>query len=224
MCLSPQVDLAVGIVLTGIAVDSIRHSKHSRTLPLALLPAVFAVHSFSSAVVWWGEKNLVSHTVAHASSLFYIFIAFVLLPIFVPLAVLLIEPRGWRRTALFVLSGCGLVAGMQSMFYLMDGTGYAIKETNSLIEYHVSGTPSSTGVLYVLATCGAMLLSGQRILVQWGFVNAFAIAALELRARDGLPSLWCLWAAATSGFIVWFLRRIESEHKSGALWPWETSD
>jgi len=221
MCLSPEVDLAVGLVLTAVTVDSLRHSTHSRTLGMALIPAIFAVHSFSSAVVWLSEMDLVGAGAANLSTWLYLFIAFVLLPIYVPLAVLLIEPMGWRRTALFTLSGLGLISGMESMFYLMNGAGSVVEQNNSLLDFHISGTPTHVGIFYMLATCGAMFLSAQRILIYWAFFNAAAIAVLMMRARDELPSLWCLWAAATSIFVAWFLRRLNRDHKNGALWPWE---
>ena len=51
MCLSPEVDLAARILISVVAVDAIRHNRHGRTLPLALLPGIFALHSFASMFV-----------------------------------------------------------------------------------------------------------------------------------------------------------------------------
>jgi hypothetical protein len=75
--------------------------------------------------------------------------------------------------------------------------------------------------MYVAATCGALLLSGQRPLVFWGITNVVVVGVLALAERNGLPSLWCFWAAITSGFVAWFLRSLTRARSAGAPWPWE---
>ena len=75
MCLSPQVDIAAGVVITGFAADALRNVRSRRTLPLALLPAVFAFHTFTSAFVWWGLDGPLSPAVGDAASNVFIAIA-----------------------------------------------------------------------------------------------------------------------------------------------------
>ena len=112
MCLAPEVDLVAGAAITVFAVDAIRHNRAGRTAPLALLPAVFAVHTFTSAFVWWGLRGVVPQVVGDAATTFFMFIAFVFLPIYVPISVFLLEPKGWRRDALLLLAGAGTVSGI----------------------------------------------------------------------------------------------------------------
>jgi hypothetical protein len=207
MCFAPQVDVVAGVVITVVAVDAARHCRSARTAPLAALPAIFAFHTFASALVWWGLRGDVPVALGLAALQSYLLIAFVLLPIYVPVAVLLIEPAGWRRWALGVLSVIGTVAGIDFLVGLLAGRGEATACV-SYIDYNVTGTSSIAGWLYVIATCGAFLLSGQRPLVLWGALNLLAVGVLALFASRGLPSLWCFWAACTSIFIAWYLRDI----------------
>ncbi len=220
MCLSPQVDVAVGLAISVVAVDTLRHCKHPRLLGLALLPAIFAVHSFTSAFVWLGLLGDVSPAVLNAATGFYLFVAFVLLPMYAPTAVLLVEPRGWRRSVFVLLVLAGIYAGMSFLIALIEGRGSAVA-CDFYISFNIDFTATSVAVAYILATCGALLLSGQRILVYWGLVNALAVGGLAYWASRGLPSLWCFLAACSSVFIAWYLRRLEHDHEAGQAWPWQ---
>ena len=221
MCMSPQVDVAVGIAISVVAVDTLRHCKHPRLLGLALLPAVFAVHSFTSAFVWLGLLGDVSPSVLNAATAFYLFVAFVLLPMYAPTAVLLVEPSGWRRPAFVLLVLAGAYAGISFLVALIEGRGSAVA-CDFYVSFNIDFTATSVAVCYILATCGALLLSGQHILVYWGLVNALVVAGLAFWASRGLPSLWCFLAACSSVFIAWYLRHLQRARISGKPWPWES--
>jgi len=220
MCVSPQVDLVAGLAISVVAVDAVRHCGSPRLLGLALIPAIFAVHSFTSAVVWLGLLGDVSSTVLDAATVFYLAVAFVLLPVYAPASVLMIEPPGWRRPVLLLLLVAGGYAAAEFLLGLMSGRGGATA-CSYYIDFDIAGTSSYSAVLYIVAACGAFLLSGQRILVLWGVVNAIAVGVLCIWAGRGLPSLWCLWAACTSFFIAWYLRSLERDRRAGVSWPWE---
>ena len=221
MCLSPEVDLAAGVVISIVAVDAIRHNRHGRTLPIAMLPGIFALHSFASLFVWWSFQGSVSPTVGNLASNLYIFIAFVLLPIYVPLATLLVEPNGWRRQALKMFSVIGLIAGSVYLYYIVQG-GASVQECTAFLDFHVAGPSWLMSAFYGAATCGAMLFSGYRPLFIWGVFNCLAIVILNDRMSHALPSLWCLWAACTSFFVAWFMRDLIKHREAGQPWPWES--
>ena len=221
MCLSPEVDLAAGVVISIVAVDAIRHNRNSRTLPIALLPGIFALHSFASLFVWWSFQGSVSSTVGNLASNFYIFVAFVLLPIYVPFATLLVEPMGWRRQALKMFCVIGLIAGSVYLYYIVQG-GSSVNECTTFLDFHVAGPSWLMSAFYGAATCGAMLFSGYRPLFLWGILNCVAIVILNDRMSHALPSLWCLWAACTSFFVAWFMRDLIKLRRAGEPWPWES--
>lgn len=219
MCLSPEVDLVAGIIISVVAVDAIRHNRHKRTLPLALLPGVFALHSFASLLVWWSFQGIVPEDIGKLAANFYIFVAFVLLPIYVPIVTLLVEPHGWRRHALQVFTAIGFIAGSVYMYYILQGQA-SVKECTAFLDFHVAGPSWLMSAFYGAATCGAMLFSGYRPLFIWGILNCFAIVILNERLSHALPSLWCLWAACTSFFVSWFLRDLIKLRRAGEPWPW----
>lgn len=221
MCLSPEVDLAAGVLISVIAVDAIRHNQHKRTLPMALLPAIFAVHSFASLFVWLSFQGSVSESIGDLAASFYIFVAFVLLPIYVPIVTLLVEPKGWRRHVLQGLTVVGLIAGLVYLYYMLQGRG-TVQECTAYLDFHVSGPSWLISAFYGAATCGAMLFSGYRPLFLWGILNSIAIIVLNDRVSHALPSLWCLWAAFTSFFVSWFMRDLIKLRRAGEPMPWES--
>ncbi|MDO8309320.1 MAG: hypothetical protein Q7V58_13305 [Actinomycetota bacterium] len=220
MCLSPQFDVVAGLAISVVAIDALWHCRNPRLLGLAALPAIFAVHTFSSAAVWLGLQGSLSATVLDVATASYLFVAFVMLPVYLPLAILVIEPRGWRRPTLLLLTAAGGYAAVEFMLAMASGRGSAVA-CDGYIDFSVASTSSYSAVLYVLATCGALLLSGQRILFIWGVTNIVAVGALSMWASRGLPSLWCLWAACSSVFVAWYLRRLTKGRAAGNPWPWE---
>lgn len=216
MCLSVQFDVVVGAAISVVAVDAIRHHRNARELPLALLPAVLAVHTFLSAIIWMGVEGRVSAPTAQSASALYLFIAYALLPIYVPIAVLLITPPDWHRKAVLAMCAAGAIPAVGYSSALMQGQGTAAPDSY-YIAFGVEGTAGLLGVLYVVSTCGALLLSGYAPLIAWGLVNTVAVSALVAWNSLGLPALWCVWAAATSGLVAWFLR-IERPQQQEADW------
>lgn len=205
MCLSPEVDVVAGVVISVFAVDALRHNQSLRTLPLALVPALFALHTFASALVWWAHRGLVSPHVGSIASSFYIAVAFAILPMYVPFAVWSVEPPGVQRNALGVLCLAGLIAGVSYAVAIANGQS-SIKFGHHYVDFHVFAVPNVAVALYFLATCGSMLASGFKPLVTWGVINLVAVLSLMWWMSEDLPSLWCLLAASTSGFVAWFMR------------------
>jgi hypothetical protein len=71
--------------------------------------------------VWWAFQGTVSDSIGKFATSFYIFVAFVLLPIYVPIATLLVEPHGWRRHALQGFTAIGIIAGLVYLYYIAQG-------------------------------------------------------------------------------------------------------
>lgn len=223
MCLAPQVDVVAGAAMAVVAVDAARHCHDVRTAPLAALPAIFAFHTITSAFVWWGLQGVVSPSVGSAATLIFLTIAFALWPVYIPVAILLIEPPGWRRGALVGLIGVGLYASLAFLIPLLAGNGTATA-CPYYIDFNVAGVDMTASMLYLVATCGALLLARDRNIVTWGWLNAAAVGVLILMVGRGLPSLWCFWAACTSVFVAWYLRGLDAVRLRGERPPWAVAE
>jgi hypothetical protein len=60
--------------------------------------------------------------------------------------------------------------------------------------------------LYVVAICGTLLLSSSRRVVVFGIANLAAVAVIAWLTIDGFASVWCGWAAVSSGAIALHMR------------------
>ena len=207
MCFSPQADLVGGAVVGAIGIDAVRnvHSRHGH-IALATLPLLLGAHQVIEAFVWLGLQGHVPHDVERAALWAYLLIAFVVLPIFVPLAVLLNEPLRQRRRAMAPLVVLGVAVASVLFAAMVRGP-----VTVSLHPYHLAyGIALSQGGVvvgcYVLAVCGTLLLSSHRRVVTFGLVNVVAVGIIAWLTIDGFASVWCGWAAVSSGAIALHMR------------------
>ena len=191
----------------AIGVATLTEVKHRRELLLAAVPCLFALHQFTEGFVWLGLDHRLSPLVAHDAGAAFVLYAQGLLPFLLPLSVLLIEPtlRRRRRMLGFLILGTalalyilwGLIAYPLQVFVRGHGIVY-LNEMTSL---------TVIAVLYVIATCGALLFSGFRDLVVLGWVNLAGLVMVIVVKSYAFTSLWCAYAAAVSVIIYFFFRR-----------------
>ena len=207
MCFSPQADLVGGIVVGAIGIDAVRnvHKRHDH-VALAALPLLLGAHQVIEAFVWLGLQGHMPHEVERVALWAYLLIAFVILPVFVPLAVLSNEPLQRRRLAMAPLVALGaVVAGV--LFAAMVRGPVEVR----LRPYHLAYSIelSHGGVIvgfYVLAVCGTLLLSSRRRIFTFGIFNLVAVGVIAWLTIDGFASVWCGWAAVTSGAVALHMR------------------
>jgi Family of unknown function (DUF6629) len=208
MCFSATADLVGGGVLAVLGLDAVVHVHRRRDhLALAALPLLLAAHQVDEAFVWWGLQGDVRASVGRVATWVYLIIAFVVLPVYVPAAVLALEPAGGRRRVMAGFLGLGAVVSAVLLVAMVAGPVTAV-----LGDHHLGygiGIPAGWLVVsgYVAATCGAMVFSGYRRLAAFGAVNLIAVAVLARVTLDGFASLWCAWAAVTAAMISLHLRR-----------------
>ena len=208
MCFSPEVDLVAGVVVTAVGVDAIRRARSPEELPLASLPLLLGIHTLIEVFVWRGLQGSGSASVGTAAIRVYLAIAFIL-PVWVPFAVRGVEPSRRRRTIMTRLGVVGVVASAVLLYSLVRGPVGAVVD-GLHISYLISIPGGGiAGMLYVIAACGALLASSDRLIWLFGVSNLVAVAVLAWLTVGGLTSLWCVWAAVTSVAIDLYLRQEE---------------
>ena len=214
MCFSAEADFASAAVVGAIGVATLTKVASPREIPLAAMPLAFALHQLVEGFVW---RDLdAGHPSSTGTAVYlYLVFAWVLLPVLVPTAIMLVEPPGRRRRRLCVFVLLGAVAAAYLSLAIIDGSvsAHAVHHT---IQYGGAGDLAVVAtVLYVLATCAPPLLSGYRAIVWFGVVNVVAVTAISVVQSEGLTSVWCLWAAVVSVLIylqfVWWRRPPSAE-------------
>jgi hypothetical protein len=207
MCFSPEADLIGGVIIGAIGIDTLRHVKGRRDhTALALLPVLLGTHQFVEAFVWWGLRGDINADLGKVATWIYLLFAFVVLPTYVPLGVWAIEPPGKRRNAVFGFVVLGAAVSITLFGFMLRGPVIATLHHHHL-GYHTG--LAATGLIvsaYVLAVCGALMLSGYRNVAIFGLVNFVAVVVLANLTIEGFASLWCAWAAITAGALAAHLR------------------
>jgi len=220
VCFSPEADVVGGVLIGVIGVDAIRHIRQRREfIALAWIPALLGAHQFIEALVWLWLQGHVPRGIGHIALWAYLLIAFVVLPVFVPLAVIAVEPTRRRKQMMvpFALLGAAVAV---TLFAAMVRGPVGVK----LEPYHLSYSirlPDGLLVvaLYVVAVCGPLLVSGYRNVALFGVVNLVAVIVIARLTISGFASVWCGWAAVSSAAITLHCRLARPHHRRAGPGP-----
>ena len=203
MCFSPQADVAGGVLICAIGIDAVRHIRQRREfIALAWIPVLLGAHQFIEALVWLWLQGHVPRGIGHVALWAYLLIAFVVLPVFIPVAVIALEPTRRRNQMMAPFALIGTVVAVILFAAMVRGP-----VSVTLAPYHLSYSirlPDGFLIvaLYVVAVCGPLLVSGYRNVVLFGVINLVAVVVIARLTISGFASVWCGWAAISSAAIT----------------------
>lgn len=195
MCWSATADLVAGTGIAAIGVAVLARTRRIRDLPLAALPLLLGAHQIVESVVWNADGGTGSATLAWAV------IALPLLALWVPLGVFCAAAPSARAR----LAG-PLAAGAVTAAFLAHAlaTRPVTAEVRGRTLGYAVDLPHSSLLIagYLLATIGALLLSGDRILLLLGVLVAVGAAVCAALWRLEFISTWCAFAAVCSVVLL----------------------
>ena len=203
MCFSATASFSAGAVLLGVGALTLRSalaSHQRRDLPFAAIPLLFAIQQLIEGVIWLTfrfDAPLINSVMTHA----YSFFSHVLWPVYVPVAVLLMEPAGWRRQALIAFVAAGAAVGAY-LLYVLVAFPIVSQPTGQHIEYvspHFFAALTMT--LYLLSTAVSPLLSSHRMVVVFGVLALVSFGAAYAFYATWFISVWCFFAALLSAVV-----------------------
>lgn len=118
MCFSATASFTAAVTLTAVGAVTVRRSEGWRELPLALIPLLFGVQQLSEGVLWLTLRGMDMPTLQSWATNVYSFFSHVFWPVFVPLAILLVEPSLRRRRILRGFLAAGTLVGLYLLFFL----------------------------------------------------------------------------------------------------------
>jgi hypothetical protein len=206
MCFSATASFIASGLLGTIGVATLRHVREPRALLFASVPMLFALHQFTEGLVWLGlEGHIGSVALDHVAFLFMLYAQGVL-PLLMPAAVALMEPPGWRRSAILGLTGIGALVCAWDLFGLIALESHTFVEQNSIAYRNPMTGNFAISCLYILATCGALLLSTHRVVMWYGVLNVIGLTIAQIIKEYAFASVWCFYAAVLSVIIYWQFR------------------
>lgn len=208
MCFSATASFVASGVIGAVGVATLIHVRQPRAIPFASLPLLFALHQFTEGFVWLGLDGRIGQTATDHFVFLFLLYAKGILPLLIPFSVTLMEPAGWRRAATAALTVLGAVLCGWILWAVIANPSSATIAHHS-VQYHNANTGSfAISATYVLTTCGALLLSGHRVVRWFGMLNVIALTIVMLIEGYAFASVWCFYAALLSVIIYWqFSRR-----------------
>ena len=207
MCFSANASFTAAAVIAGIGIATLRHVREPRSLLFASVPLLFAVHQLCEGFVWLGLTGQIGQlALEHVAFLFMVY-ALAILPLLMPTAVVLMEPAGWRRQVILGLAAVGALVCGWDLVGLISYPSTACVEQHSIAYRNPMTSNMLISYLYILATCGALLLSTHRVVRSFGVLNVIGLTITHLVKTYAFASVWCFYAASVSGMIYWQFHR-----------------
>lgn len=201
MCFSATASFTAGAALLIVGAVTTRRVTRRAELPYALIPVLFGVQQLIEGALWLAlpaDVPLLKAVLTHAFSFF----SHVLWPLYIPLAVLLLESAPWRRRVLVFIGLAGAAVGLYLLYFLLR-LPIVAEVSRGHIAYlspHFYLLPVMG--LYLLGTC-ASSLSSSHWSVRWfgaaalvSFLGTYAFYAFWL------ISVWCFFAALLSVLVL----------------------
>ena len=201
MCFSATASFAGSAVLAAVGLATLGRVREPRTLLFAAVPTLFALHQFTEGFVWLGLEGRIGPAAGRAAVYLFTGYAQGILPFLLPLAVLLMEPPGRRRSAILVLTVLGAVIAATMMGGLFVFETRCFIERSSIAYRNPVTGDLALSLLYILATCGSLLLSSHRVVRWYGVLNVIALTITQLVREYAFASVWCFYAAIMSVVI-----------------------
>lgn len=200
MCFSATASFSAGAFLLGVGTLTLKSARRRRELPFAAIPLLFAVQQLIEGVIWLTfsvDAPLLNWVMTHA----YSFFSHVLWPVYVPVAVVLMEPAGWHRRALLAFVGTGAAVGVY-LLYILVAFPVVSRPTGQHIEYvspHFFAAVTMT--LYLLSTALSPVLSTHRMVKLFGVLALLSFGAAYAFFATWFISVWCFFAALLSAVV-----------------------
>ena len=203
MCFSATASFSAGAILLGLGTLTLKSARRPRELVLAAIPLLFAIQQLIEGVIWLtfsADAPLLNSVLTHV----YLFFSHVLWPVYVPVAVLLIEPPGWHRRALFVFVAAGAALSVY-LLYVLLAFPVVSRPTGQHIEY-VSPYffAAATMTLYLLSTTVSPLLSTHRMVKLFGVLALVSFGGAYFFYATWFISVWCFFAALLSVTVYFY--------------------
>ncbi|KUN58595.1 hypothetical protein AQJ46_42730 [Streptomyces canus] len=199
MCWSATADLVVGTAIASVGAVCVARTRRAGDLPLAALPLLLGAHQLVEAQIWHTGGGTGAATVAWAV------IALPLLAVWVPVGVWCAVPRRTGRRVTAVVA-----VGVVTAAFLAHAL--ATRPVRAEIRGHtmayVIGLPDAELLVagYLIATVGALLLSGDRRLTALGILTGAGALVCWLLWRLEFVSTWCALAAISSVVLYGWVR------------------
>ena len=201
MCFSATASFTAGVALLVVGTVTVRRAGRSAGLAFAAIPLLFGIQQMLEGALWLtfsADAPLLNTVLTYV----YSFFSHVLWPVYVPLAVLLMEPTPWRRKVLGVIAIAGAAVGIYLLYFLvrLPLVAQVAGRHIAYLSPHFYALEAMT--LYLLGTCVSSLFSSHRSVRLFGVAAFLSFVAAYAFYSTWFISVWCFFAAVLSSLVL----------------------
>lgn len=203
MCFSASASFTAAGILAVIGMVTTQKAKE-RYKMLSFMPILFAIQQATEGFLW---LSFVHTRMMHYHQYFlygFLFFAFMLWPVWVPLSVYRIEPRRGRKVGIVLCCLAGFFVALSLFSYL-----YAYGASATVVDHHIvyhmfypQVLILPGVVLYLLATVLPFFISSMRWGWLFGTTLLLAYAVSIYFYSTAFVSVWCFFAALLSVLVL----------------------
>src|SRR6185312_1930389 len=212
MCFSASASFGAGVVLSVIGVASIKKVKQPSQFIFASIPLVFALQQITEGFLWLALTNPAYAFIQQATTYTFLFFVQVVWPIWVLLAMLLLEKDERRKKIQKIFLATGILVSTYLAYCLVTFTPIA-----SNIGYHITyqqnylkGFSRYGGLLYMLATVVSPLFSSVKKMWAIGTTILISYIITDIFYENYITSVWCFFASIISISVFWVMYKINA--------------
>ncbi len=212
MCFSAGASFGTSVGLAGIGIAAIRKAGSEPQRLFAVIPLIFAVQQLEEGFVWLSFMHS-SYSAWQLLSVYcYLFFAYAVWPVWVPLSILLLEPLEKRKKILRVLLITGAATAAYTTCCLLLYSVHAIIYNHHIVyTFDYSRVTSSLATLhdgfYFIATLPAAFISTRKRIWVFGILLTASYAISKIFFEDAVVSVWCYFSAALSIVVLFLIKR-----------------
>ena len=211
MCFSPEASFSASILLSIIGFQTLKQINHPNQILLALIPWFFALQQFCEGLVWVTIQHEMVHTFLHSfSEIVFLLIAFMIWPIWMPLALGMMEADAARRRWIWGALSVGILFLLFNIV-AVPGHPLSVHIVGHSLQYCAYVLPSDlyyyiTKVVYLIAVIVPSLASSFPLIWIFGFSVILASAVADYFYYATFSSVWCFMSALLS-IIIYFVMK-----------------
>lgn len=210
MCFSATASFSAGVVLTAIGIASIKKSKHKSQFLFAGIPFMFGVQQFAEGILWVIIPNADYQYLQKTATYIYLIFAHVLWPLWVPIAILLLDKSNERNMLQKILVAAGVLVGFYLAYCLLFFDVKAIIDghhINYVLDY--SDLMNNFWIfLYAMATIAPPFFSHIKKMWILGITVLISYLVTLIFFEKYLLSVWCFFSSIISIIIYYFIAKL----------------
>ena len=223
MCFSATASFITAAMTGAVGVAALVRVNTVREIPLAGTCLFFALQQSVEGLLWLDLPLAPGGSIATSLTILFLFFAEVFWPVYAPMAVLLIEPRGRRRSLMLLCLALGIGVGLYFCSSIATRFHEAVLRKGHIVYSTEHEVPVAIVLSYLAATSLSVVLSSRRLVAALGVIILVGSAVAYAFYWEAFISVWCFFAAAASVVILWHFDTSRRQHHRTAM-PWRPGD